>query len=191
MSDEKYKNSEMTLYLDMDGVLVDFEAGYSKIARGMGIKEFSATFGEKEARNNYLNAGTEFWANLNWIHGGKELWNASSLLFERVCILSSAGTTDPQKATTVEAGKREWLRKNIPSVSQDNVFIVRGKHLKQNLAARNAILVDDLPSTIQTWNLRGGFGILHNAKNYKNTIEALEDISQPIRLQELVKRMAS
>lgn len=182
------KNTEYVLYLDMDGVLVDFEGGYLKISSGLSLQEYANAYTIEDARQRYLDEGASFWANLGWIHGGKELWDAASRLFERVCILSSAGTTDEEKASIVAAGKREWLKNNIPSIPDNRIFIVPGKHRKQEYAAKDAILVDDVAATIKQWNANGGYGILHNSKNYKKTIEDLEDISRPMKLSEIVKR---
>jgi 5'(3')-deoxyribonucleotidase len=181
-------NEEYILYLDMDGVLVDFDGGFKKITQGMSSREFADKYGEKSINNQYSKFGIEFWSNLEWIHGGKELWEASSKLFKRVNILSSSGTADQVKGEMVDIGKRKWIEKNIPSLSQSQVIIVNGKHLKPNYASKDAILVDDMPITIKWWNEAGGFGILHNAKHYKKTIEDLEDISRPISLTEIVKR---
>lgn len=185
---QEHKNTDYVLYLDMDGVLVDFQGGYIKISGGKTLQEYAMAENESAARETYLKEGSSFWANLGWIHGGKELWDAASHLFEKVCILSSAGTTDIEKAAVVAAGKREWLKNNIPSLSSDRIFIVPGKHRKQEYAAKDAILVDDVAVTIKQWNAKGGYGILHNSKNYKKTIEDLEDISRPIKLSEIVKR---
>lgn len=182
------KNSEYILYLDMDGVMVDFDGGFGKISNGNTIKQYSKLHGDNAARDQYLKAGLEFWTNLTWIRGGKELWDAASGLFERVHILSSAGTRDEEKAKVVELGKRQWLKNNIPSIPASQIFIVRGKHRKQEYAAKNSILVDDVILTIKQWNSHGGYGILHNSSNYKKTIEDLEDISRPIKISEIIKR---
>ncbi len=183
-----YKNTEYTLYLDMDGVLVDFNGGYKNLSNGMDLQQYAKNFNDEAAREKYLQAGSKFWADLEWIHGGKELYDAASLLFERVCILSSAGTTNEERGAIVTAGKLEWLKKNAPTIPTNRVFIVMGKHRKQEYAAKDSILVDDVAVTIKQWNDKGGYGILHNAKNYKKTIEDLEDISRPIKLSEIVKR---
>jgi len=182
------KNNDYILYLDMDGVLVDFNGGFSKLSNGMDLKQFAQDKGDAAARDQYLQAGAKFWAGLDWIHGGKELWEASSRLFERVCILSSAGTTNEEKAAVVATGKRAWLKKHIPSLPSDRIFIVPGKHRKQEFAAKNTILVDDVAVTIKQWNQQGGYGILHDSRQYKKTIEDLEDIAGPIKLSEIVKR---
>ncbi len=182
------KNKDYILYLDMDGVLVDFDGGYKKLSKGKTIKETTEDEGEKSAREKYLAAGVDWWANLDWIQGGKEVWNASEKLFERVCILSSAGTSDPIRGKMVTEGKMLWLSKNIPSMKHSNVFIVFGKHLKPNYATKNSILVDDVWVTIDRWNKQGGFGILHDSRKYKNTINDLYDIAAPISLSEMIKR---
>lgn len=182
------KNKDYILYLDMDGVLVDFEGGFKRMSGGMNLKQFAQANSDQAARNQYLEAGMTFWTGLDWIQGGKELWDASIRLFDRVAILSSAGTTDEAKAEVVEMGKRTWLKKNIPSLMPERIFIVRGKHRKQEFAAKNSILVDDIGVTIKQWNQAGGFGILHNSAHYKKTVEDLEDVAGPIKIAEIVKR---
>lgn len=172
----------------MDGVLVDFEGGFKSLSNGMKSGEMANKYGEKVVQSQFLSAGIEFWANLNWINGGKELWNASKELFEKVYILSSSGTTDPMKGKTVREGKILWLQKNIPDMPEQNIFVVNGKHMKKTKASRDGILVDDVAITIKEWNAAGGYGILHNNKYYKSTIETLEDISRPLNLSEIMKR---
>lgn len=176
------KNKDYRLFLDMDGVLCDFSKGYRKLSNNKTLVETINTDGERVAREKYLTAREEFWENLDWICGGKELWDASKNLFKHVSILSSAGSTDIERGKTIDAGKRKWLKKNIPEMNQSNVFIVLGKHNKQKYASKNGILVDDVQITIDQWNNSGGFGICHNSDYYKKTIEDLKDIVRPIKL---------
>lgn len=184
------KNTEYTLYLDMDGVLVDFNAGYRDLANGRTIEEVEETEGEKEARRRYLAAGASFWANLPWAYGGLELWRSAQELFERVCILSSMGTTDPERGLVVRAGKLQWLANNLnPQLPESRIFIVPRRFYKKDKAAHDAILVDDMKDTIKDWNAAGGYGILHKDTRYKKTIYELEDIAAPLNLTEIVKHI--
>jgi 5'(3')-deoxyribonucleotidase len=180
------KNKDYQLYIDLDGVLVDFNGGY--VDNYKKSKGTLTNYDEKEARKAYSSTGSEFWVDLKWIHGGKELWKSATSLFERVYILSSAGSGDPTRGKEIVKGKRLWINKNIPELDQEKVFIVMGKDLKPQFANKASILIDDMPITIQRWNKEGGFGILHNSNHYKRTIEDLEDIAGPIKLSELVKR---
>lgn len=182
------KNRDYSLFLDMDGVLVDFDGGFIKLSNGMKPRDMANNYGEKILRDKFISAGIEFWANLNWINGGKELWNASKELFERVYILSSSGTVDSERGKVVREGKILWLKKNMPDMPEQNIFVVNGKHMKKTKASKDGILVDDVSITIKEWNAAGGYGILHNSKYYKTTIETLEDISRPLNLSEILKR---
>jgi len=179
----------------MDGVLVDFQGGYRKFAKSIQDAGLIAGMEKEEARGvirqHYRDAGATFWADLDWAHGGKELWNTAKRLFERVCILSSTGAKeDPTgRGPIVEFGKQEWLKKHMPDMPSGNIFIVHGKHLKKNHAAKNAILVDDMAVTIKEWNESGGYGILHDDRYFENTIETLVEIAAPMSLGEMAKSL--
>ena len=182
------KNTEYILYLDMDGVLVDFEGGYQK-KYGKTIKEVAEEEGNKAAYDKWLASGIQFWANLDWLHGGQELLKTATGLFERVGILSSAGSTDPDKFNMAKTGKLLWLKKNAPSLNQSDIHIVERKYKKKLYASKSSILVDDVPGTIKEFNQAGGYGVLHDYRRYKKTIETLEDVARPMNLSEIVKRI--
>jgi len=182
------KNVDYRIFLDLDGVLVDYDGGIVKLVKGRNWKDIAAKHGKEAAEKQYLDAilsSPDFWANLDWIEGGKELWDASNNLFERVNILSSAGEGGNK---AIEEGKRIWVRKNIPEMNSSGVFIVFGKHLKIDYASKDSILVDDVWITINRWTKAGGYGIHHYHSDYRKTIEDLEDIARPLNLSELAKR---
>lgn len=183
------KNNTAVLYLDMDGVLVDFDKSYEKLTGGLNLRDYSKKVGDRKAHDIFLDAGTKYWEDMDWIDGGQELLATAQRLFSNVWILSSAGTRSPELAATVIAGKREWLKRHIPSIPMSKVLIVLGRHRKKEYAAKNAILVDDMPDTIESWNKAGGDGILHSHLTYKKSIEALEDLAHPIKLSEIVRRV--
>jgi hypothetical protein len=181
-------NKEYILYLDMDGVLCDFDGGYQRLAKTRGPKLAQSKEQSLEPMEYYKRA-LSFWSGLDWIQGGQELYEASTLLFERVCILSSAGSVDDLKLMATTDGKKLWLKKNIPAMKDENIFIVPGKEFKQKYANKGAILVDDKAITIKQFNAAGGYGILHRASHYKKTIGDLEDIALPMNLGELAKQL--
>ena len=197
------KNKDYVLYLDLDGVLVDFSSGYRNLSEGINFDDYASRFNKDKgkqqytsmdqfradmARKKYLESGVDFWANLSWLKGGPELWEASADLYETVCILSSTGTVDPVRGAIVETGKRRWLKKNMPDMPEKNIFIVNGAHLKKTHSNPDSILVDDRSATIKDWKTRGGYGILHWWKQYLDTIEKLEALATPTMLSEIIKR---
>ena len=64
---ENYK-----IYCDMDGVLVNFIKGYFELT-GRDITGQYHT--DKRFWEPIDKAGVDFWVNLEWTPGGKELWN--------------------------------------------------------------------------------------------------------------------
>ncbi len=172
----------------MDGVLTDFDGGFADIYYSIQGK-MDPKEKEEAARQLYTKAGAQFWEELDWEQGGKELWEASANLFEQVGILSSASAKSIERLEEVTDGKIAWLKKHMPELPEDSIIIVASKDQKQNYSNKFSILVDDKAATIQQWNARGGYGILHKASQYRRTIEELEDIARPISLAEIVKRL--
>ena len=104
----------------------------------------------------------DYWANLQWMPDGKELWDH---IKQYKPTLLSAPSRDPQSRW----GKRIWVKKNIPGTP----LILAAASAKKNYARKNAILIDDRISNINDWNDAGGIGILHTS-----TATTLEKLSK-------------
>jgi hypothetical protein len=192
------KNSEYVLFLDLDGVLVDYSSGWWTIAKKLGIKpvevkgELEFTKEDTSKVHSYTRI-PEFWSKLGWEHGGEELWGAANVLFENIHILTStAAKQNVQAHKIVEAGKLEWIKHNLhPHLPPDNIHIVSEGVLKAKFANHLSILVDDRKSTITAFVQAGGYGILHSAKRYRKTIEELKDVALPLELGEIAHGLMS
>ena len=151
--DDDYKR---TVYCDMDGVLADFEGGFYKIS-GVSIENISDP--EMWAKID-AHGKSKFFAELEWMSGGKELWQFIMNNFLKVKILSALGKSDKiDKQTT--RGKLMWIRHNIPSLQLDDIILVDNKHKKRHYSKPGDIIIDDTPVVIQEWIKKGGIGILH------------------------------
>ena len=153
------------IYCDMDGVLVDFDKGYNQLTGKpthhvdvQGKQEFWDTF--KQGLANKKMSEKDYWANLEWMPDGKELWDKIKPFKPT---LLSAPSRDPQS----RLGKRIWVKKNIPGTP----LILAAAPMKKNYARKNAILIDDKISNINEWNEAGGIGILHTSTS--TTLEKL------------------
>lgn len=178
--------TEYILYLDMDGVLADFDSAFEKISGGLSADQYKAQ-GNSPSKL-FLSQGPSFWRDLTWIQGGHELLNFSLANFKVVRILSSAGTgKDWKKYKEVQSGKMEWLATHIPQIPRRNIIIVPFHSLKARHAGPDRILVDDHTVNINGWVKAGGIGILHNSKNWQATIDELQQYaSGPLKLKEIV-----
>ena len=139
------------LYCDMDGVLVDFERGYNDLT-GKQTPGVDSTYDKNDFWSSITKAGAKFWADLNWMSDGKQLWNYIKQYNPKLL-------TAPSREQSSEIGKQEWVDNNLPGTP---VVFKQAKD-KKDLAEPNAILIDDRKDNIQQWIDAGGIGIRHTS----------------------------
>jgi hypothetical protein len=157
----------ITLYLDMDGVLCNFD------------KAYRAFDPEKADRKKFREAVFmhKIFEDLEFMHDAQELLNYVSKLENiNIEILTSMGTYDDIQGNAAKYQKIHWLNKyNIPYKAN----FVRAKQEKANFAHDRAILVDDSSGCINPFNVKGGHGILHTKSS--DTIQQIHDTIRGIR----------
>ena len=108
--------------------------------------------------------------------GIDELWPFLNSLGVPVHVLS-APVRGREGTTTAEEGKRLWVKRYLDP-QPESVIIVDAKD-KQNWAVRDGtpnLIVDDKSSTIESWNQRGGAGILHVPRDSASSIARIRKI---------------
>ena len=142
---------KLELYLDMDGVFVNFEKG----VRDLCGFDFSTTT-DKGLIWKKINKAATFWAQLEWLPDGPELWNtirANQQQFHSIQMLTGWPVGD-QKGIRE---KTEWVHREMRKMP----VIVTKRKDKAQYADSNSILIDDHPENIEMWTQNGGIGILH------------------------------
>jgi len=153
--------SPYQIYLDLDGVLVDFEKQAVKIDKNALklLKNKPGLIWDKIKQK-----GIKFWSTMPWMSDGRKLWK----YFKRYNpIILSAHTKDVE---TSKQGKNVWVLKNLGKIHR--IFCWRSD--KKMHAGENNILIDDKPQNIKEWEQAGGIGILH--KNTDSTIKKFEKL---------------
>jgi hypothetical protein len=150
------KVMDYKIYLDMDGVLVDFDQQFKDLT-GMMPREFEAKHGSTGFWEAIDKAGVGFWRGMSWMPGGEALYNRASQFDHE--LLSS-----PSRSELSKIGKRLWRRDKTPSTK----LTLSRSYLKKNYAAPNHILIDDREDNIQQWRDAGGIGILYTSANQVN-----------------------
>ena len=149
------------IYCDLDQVLVNFMKGAEAAIGG----DFATS--DKDERWNKINQTKGFWANLDWMPGGKLLYQ----FIEKYdpYVLSAYSGRDP----TSKNGKMKWLAKNtIWKIGRINLVM---RSQKQKYATTNGkpnILIDDYIKNINEWENKGGIGVHHT--NVSKTIGELK-----------------
>lgn len=138
------------IYCDMDQVLCNFLRGADEAVGSTFI------LADKDERWNKINQTKGFWANLEWMPGGKRLWQFISRYDPY--ILSAFSGRDPNSKN----GKLKWLAKNT-NVKKGRINLVK-RAAKQKYAMTDGkpnILIDDYAKNITEWESKGGIGVHH------------------------------
>lgn len=158
------------VFLDLDGIIADFTAGYCELHKVENPFAADRTFRGDEAWDVIKQTGLtpeEFWAPM-----GRDFWaglpkteEADEIIeeldvrvgLENVCFLSTPCMTEG-----CEAGKRDWIRQHYPGIPALFSVTAKGAPVgpKEFCAAPNAILIDDHTPNIQKWTEAGGIGFL-------------------------------
>lgn len=152
------------LYLDMDGVLTDFEM---KFAQRFGFPSMTV-----RDRKNFSTEWPTFveeklFEELEWHEGGQELLAFIRQYPIEVEILSSSG--GPRFHEEVKAQKKVWLKAHGIDYK---VNVVPGRVKKKEYATPDRILIDDTLEIITQFNDAGGVGIHH--KDLGKTLKTLK-----------------
>jgi len=179
--DTGVKKKKYYIFSDMDGVLVDFDKGYkdltglsTKQANSQGKNEFWKLFRDSLIEKDIPERS--YWANLDWMPDGKQLWDYIKGYNPYVLTAPSVNFDIPfedrYKIDNNESmqGKTEWVQQ-LPNLRK--LYFASAKN-KVKFARPNAILIDDREDTIDAWNAAGGIGIFHTSA--ENTIKQLQDL---------------
>lgn len=159
------------IYVDMDGVLCDFNKAFKD---KFGIHHYECN--EKDKRklwNNFID--NDGFASLEWHDGGKELaCFLIGLENTQLCILSSGGGFDRHR--DVMSQKLRWLEanglKNWPAV------VVPGRKYKAGFANGSSFMIDDTPDVIKSFCAAGGNGCIY--KDVATTISVVNKWANPV-----------
>ena len=152
------------IYLDMDGVLCDFEKRFVEV-HSIAPDSIGRTFTESPEWEQFVSEG--HFKTLDWFPGGMELWKCVSSLGVPLEILSSSG--GHKFYETIAEQKTTWLRDKGIDIP---VNIVPGKRHKRDFADLARILIDDTERNVVEFIEAGGIALLHREST--TTIKNLE-----------------
>jgi hypothetical protein len=184
------------IFLDMDGVLCDFDEGFKKYnPLNITFTEYERLYKQKkeefkikkeqgnvtgkftELRNPWEilsrpENGKHFWSELEWLPDGKKLFKylKSQKLHIEVC-------SAPDRTFYSVNGKKEWCKRELGAHIKVNLTNPREgeKSIQKVKFAKSKfdILIDDMQKNIDAWNAVGT-GIHH--VDYENTVKQLNEI---------------
>ena len=171
---KSYANQPI-VYVDMDGVLVDFFGEWANMHNVEGWRDIAPLL-KKQGKTiddalDAIRARDDFWINLKPHTGAKALLASIKKHAGEYIILSSPLSNDPNS----EPQKREWVKKNLSAFPPKEVIIHKRKsdYATQADGTPN-ILIDDYSSQVKPWAAAGGIALKHSNSNIEKTVNALK-----------------
>lgn len=160
---EYLKDQKLQIYLDMDGVICDWDKQYLTYFKTTA-EDIKKKYNEAMIWKLIAKAGIRFWTEMEWMPDAKKLWYFVKPY--RPIILSS-----PARIKAAPKGKQLWVRREL---GRDVLLILKQSRDKKELTNEKSILIDDREDNIKDWKRSGGISILH--KSVKDTIYQLQKL---------------
>lgn len=142
------------IYVDMDGVVADFDAGLSKLVNknynSAGKRGWYKIADEDWAA---VRREKDFWLNLPKMPSADRLMEAIKESYKNIKFLTAGGSDE--KAFDQ---KPLWIKKHFGNYE---VIVVEKRMEKILYCKKDVTLIDDHNETIERWKLMGGIGILY------------------------------
>ena len=179
--DETKLSSASEIYVDMDGVLVDFFGPWTKM---MGVDDWRQ-IKDVDAALQKIRDTKDFWINLKPTANAENLLSVIKEIKGEYNILSAPMADDPR----VEPSKKEWVEKNLTAFPPKKVIITSAKsqYATQSDGTPN-ILIDDFGQNVSKWEASGGVGFKHKDHKFERTAKNLKQyFEKPATERELTK----
>ena len=159
------------VYVDMDGVLTDFERRFEQFA-GVTPDEYMSQkeiqYGKDKANEQFWDLidkqiGVRYWAGMPWMPEGEELYKYIKKYKPTIL-------TSPSRDESSRIGKGVWVKRNMSGTPVKFGYKASGK---SKFAGPNKILIDDREDNIAAWKAAGGIGIL-----FKSTEQVKNELSK-------------
>ena len=154
------------LYVDMDGVLVDFASGaetYFKMS--VGTSHFTAVWEGPKGWRQLMKDWPTFWMDLDPEPGFDAVWKVVRLHHPAIL------TAIPQGWSSSAVGKRIWCTRHLPNWGHhphEEFHAVDRPQKRQYATQKDGtpnILIDDFTKNIAEWTNAGGQGLLYTGPN--------------------------
>ena len=145
--------TDILLFVDLDGVLADFDRGVQALTGRFPSEQPPGVMWPILARSGH------FYAELEWMPDGKELW-ASVKPFAPLVL------TGLPRGRWAEPQKREWCRRELGPDVEVITCLSREKAIRARERTPEGItpvLIDDRGSLREAWEAMGGVFIHHES----------------------------
>ena len=161
--------SVTTLFLDMDGVLADFDAGVLSVL-GMPAEQYRALYGGNAFWRDLNNKAPHFYVDLPMMPYATDLC-AALWSYGPIVLTGAHFRSDPCKIA--EEDKRQWLRRHLPDTGLAETMIAcRSEDKRHHIRAAGDVLIDDRLKYASLWTDHGGVFIHYSdPASWQHTVQ--------------------
>ena len=167
MEDESAKPR---VYLDMDGVLVDFFGEWARLAKVGHYKDIN----NPEETLQLVRDHPTFWIDLPMLPHAKALIQTVVKNYGEYRICSKPLEGD----TRSEPGKLQWIKKHLSGMPPVEVILTADKARFAKTNGYPNILVDDYGVNINSWKAAGGIGIKYEDQLFDHAAKILQSLAR-------------
>ena len=162
---------DVRIYIDMDGVLADFEKGIRELCH----MEPQSQNGKRSVILDDLmweaiRKVDHFYGRLDLMPGAKEMFSRIESAYGDKCEILTGIPREERGIVTAAQDKIDWTRRLLSGTVKVNTVCRKDKI--RFCTGPEAVLIDDRERTILEWRELGGTGILHVGAG--ETLEELE-----------------
>ncbi len=161
------------IYLDMDGVLADFDRGVAELLH-LEPRDQNRKFDSAKDDRMWQTMKTvdHFYDRLELMPGAKEMFDRIRARFGDRCEILTGIPREERGIVTAAQDKIAWTRRMLSG--QVVIHTVCRKHKQDFCHGPEDVLIDDREKTILEWREKGGTGILHTSA--EETLKKLEEL---------------
>ena len=152
------------IYLDMDGVIADFVAGYKEKFDRNAYKDDHFTV------QQFVSSDSNFFRDLPVITRGQALYDSLKDKFNIVLI-----TTPMEDMPFCRVDKTQWAREHFPDIKT----IIFSSTKAEFASHEGAVLIDDMDYNLEPWAEAGGTAIDFNKFSNKEILDKIDDVVHP------------
>ena len=167
------EEKRVMVYLDMDGVLADFDRGVRELC-GMEPQSQNGKRSAKldDAMWDAIRKTEHFYDRLAPMPGAEEMFGRIYRKYGEQCEILT-GVPKPERGiVTAVEDKKAWMKRELSDTVRVNIVLRKQK--LDYCKGPESVLIDDMEKTIRAWREAGGTGILHVSAG--ETLKELEKL---------------